>query len=108
MRRRSREEWAAIVAEFARSGESVAKFAARRRLRLSSLKWWCWRLRGASAAAAEASSEVRLVPVEVVGLAAHGGARPIELTVVGVEMRVDVGTDVTYVAALVGELRSRC
>ena len=108
MRRRSREEWAGIVAAFEQSRVSLAEFAARRRLRLSSLKWWCWRLRGTSAPVAETGGDVRLIPVEVVGLAARGAASRIELAVAGVEMRVEIGTDVTYVAALVDALRSRC
>jgi hypothetical protein len=108
MRRRSRAEWAEIVAEYRGSGESVEKFAAKRGLRVSSLKWWCWRVRGASTPRrSEARDEVRLVPVEVVGLAARA-CGPVMLAIADVEMRVDVGTDVAYVGALVRELRARC
>jgi len=108
MRRRTREEWTAILAELRRSGESVEKFAARRRIQLSSLKWWCWRLRAASATPrTKARDEVRLLPVDVVGLAARTHA-PVVLAIADVEMRVEVGTDVAYVGALVREIRSRC
>jgi transposase-like protein len=105
MRRKSRAEWAAIVTEFLRSGESVAKFTRRLGLRPSSLKWWCWRLR--DAAPAEPREEVRLVPVDVVGLGARR-AGEIVVAIGDVEVRAEIGTDVTYVGALVRELRSRC
>jgi hypothetical protein len=106
--RKSREQWVAVVAAFEQSGESIAKFCARRRIRLGTLKWWRWRLRDARAASALVrSADVRLVPVDVIGLAAQ---RPNGVTIAlsDLEVRVEVGTDVTYVGALVGELRSRC
>lgn len=109
--RKNREQWVAIVAAFDQSGESLRKFCAKRRIRLASLKWWRWRLRDSDAAAAlvrkRKSDEVRLVPVDVIGLAA---SRPTGVTIAlsDVEVRVEVGTDVAYVGALVGELRSRC
>ena len=107
--RKNREQWVAIVAAFDQSGDSLRTFCAKRRIRLASLKWWRWRLRDAHAAAAlvRKSDEVRLVPVDVIGLAA---SRRTGVTIVlsDLEVRVEVGTDVTYVGALVGELRSRC
>ena len=107
--RKNREQWVAIVAAFEQSGESLRKFCARRRIRLASLKWWRWRLRDARTASAlvRKSDEVRLVPVDVIGLAA---SRPTGVTIAlsDVEVRVEVGTDVAYVGALVGALRSRC
>jgi hypothetical protein len=97
-----------IVSEFRESGESIARFAARRRLRVSSLKWWCWRLRETSATPrVEARDEVRLVPVGVVGLSART-ASPLVISITDVEVRIEVGTDVASVGALVRELRSRC
>ncbi len=36
------------------------------------------------------------------------GATAVVITVSNVEVRVEVGTDVAYVGALVGELRARC
>lgn len=43
--RRSRSEWAALVAEFEGSGESLEQFAIRRDLNANTLKWWRSRLR---------------------------------------------------------------
>lgn len=107
--RKNREQWVAVVAAFEKSGESLEKFCAKRRIRIASLKWWRWRLRDARAAVTTlvTSKDVRLVPVEVIGLAA---SRPTGVTIAlaDVEVRVEVGTDVAYVGALVGELRSRC
>jgi len=105
--RKNREQWVAVVGAFEQSGESLAKFCKKRRIRVASLKWWRWRLRDARAAKALAKDEVRLVPVDVIGLAA---SRPSGVTIAlaDVEVRIAVGTDVTYVGALVGELRSRC
>jgi hypothetical protein len=107
MRRRSRAQWASIVAEFRDSGESIAAFAAKRRLRVSSLKWWCWRVRDTNTTRPEGGDEVRLVPVDVVGLAARA-RQPVVVAIGDVEVRVEVGTDAAYVGALVRELRSRC
>jgi hypothetical protein len=106
--RKSREQWVAVVAAFEQSGDSIAKFCARRRIPPASLKWWRWRLRDARAKSALVrSDDVRLVPVDIIGLAA---SRPNGVTIAlsDLEVRVEVGTDVAYVGALVGELRSRC
>jgi hypothetical protein len=53
---------------------------------------------------------VRLLPITVAPsmAAAAGGGVPIVVSVSGVEVRVDVGTEVAYVADLVGALRARC
>jgi len=109
-KRRDSGRWAAIVATYEKSGKSVPAFCAERRLKVSTFKWWRWRLRSAPVAAARTPSEVRLIPVDVVGLAAARGTEPtsIEICVSNVSVRVEVGTDATYVAALVAELRSRC
>ena len=48
---------------------------------------------------------VRLLPVDVVGGA---GASSVTIAVGGAELRVEVGTDVANVGALVSALRSRC
>jgi transposase len=38
--RRSSAEWADLVAEWARSGESAQRFALRRRVNVQTLRWW--------------------------------------------------------------------
>lgn len=52
---------------------------------------------------------MRLIPVDVVGLAARANSRaPVEIAFADVAVRVEAGTDAAYVASLVAELRSRC
>jgi hypothetical protein len=48
------------------------------------------------------------VPVDVIGLLASAPAGAVKIALGDLEMRVEVGTDVAYVAALVGALRPRC
>ena len=60
-KRRSAEEWSRHVAAWRRSGETAAKYAERKGLSLSSLRWWSWRL-GRDHGRNES---VELVPVEV-------------------------------------------
>ncbi len=43
--RRSREGWKLRVAEYRRSGLSVAEFARRRGLKVGTLRWWSSQLR---------------------------------------------------------------
>lgn len=45
MVRRTRRQWAELVAEFRRSGQGPATFAARRGLNVNTLNWWRSRLR---------------------------------------------------------------
>jgi hypothetical protein len=111
--RRSGEQWRALVAAFEQSNQSVERFCAKQDIRPGTFRWWRWRLRsggdGAVSTAARGNDEVRLVPVSVVGLAA-GSVRSaaVEITFADVCVRVEPGTDATYVAALVAELRSKC
>jgi hypothetical protein len=117
--RRSREDWREILAELERSGEPVVAFCEKRGIRVGLLKWWRWQLRRGSKSAkkartgkrrkivAKAAKDVRLVPVTVLGV---GTRREETLTVVisDLQVRVEIGTDVAYVGALVRELRSGC
>jgi hypothetical protein len=105
--RRTREEWSGLVDELEASGESVHRFCAKHRLRVASLKWWRWRLRSERRSAALAKPGVRLLPVDVVDLAPVHPTRLV-VAISGVELRVEVGTDVEYVGALVSALRARC
>ena len=103
--RRSRAEWLEIIAAFRESGETAARFAARRGLKVSTLQWWTWRL----------AAEVRLVPVDVrradvVAVAAPESASRdiVELVIGDAHLRFVAGTDARYVAQLVAALRDRC
>ena len=105
--RRTREEWAALVAEFETSDESLARFCARHRLAVTTFKWWRWGLRNQRPARAMARSDVRILPVDVVGVAARMPTSVV-VAISDIEVRVEVGTDIAYVGALVGALRPRC
>lgn len=43
-RRRSREEWRSLIAEWSRSGEGIESFCRRRGVRAGTFNWWRWRL----------------------------------------------------------------
>jgi hypothetical protein len=105
--RRTREAWSGLVDEFEASGESMQRFCAKHRVQVGRLKWWRWRLRSERSSTGPAKPVVRLLPVDVVEVAPHP---PTSLVVAisGVELRVEVGTDVGYVGALVSALCSRC
>ncbi len=105
-KRRTHEDWAGLIAELEASGQSPARFCGRRGISVARLKWWRWRLRSEGRARASSTAAmVRLLPVDVVGGA---GASSVTIAVGGAELRVEVGTDVAYVGALVSALRSRC
>jgi hypothetical protein len=110
MVRRSRAQWLEVLAKFEASGESLAKFCTKARIRERTLGWWRWRLRDEPRARSARDNNVRLVAVEVsptsTATTARGGA--LRLVVSGVEIHLEVGTDIEYVGALVGVLRSRC
>ncbi len=108
--RKSRDEWAAIVRAFERSGQSHAEFCTKRGLEVRSFRGWLYRLRKAEGAA----PEVALVPVEVTAgpMSSMVTGAPVAVNLVvavsDLEVRVRVGTDIEYVARLVSELRARC
>jgi hypothetical protein len=106
--RRTREEWSGLVDELEASGASVQRFCAKRRIRVASLKWWRWRLRSDRSSAALARPGVRLLPVDVIDVAPLARPTTLVVAISGSELRVEVGTDVEYVGALVSALRSRC
>ena len=82
-----------MIAAFEQSGERLDRFCAQRRIPPATLRWWRWHLRDARPAPSrKAPEEVRLVPVEVVGLSAGmPGARSVVITVSNVDVRVEVG-----------------
>ena len=98
--RRGRAFWDRLFEEVER-GENVASLARRHRVKLSTLKWWCWRLR------TESAGDQRLLPVVVRAAAPRFDEVPVQVVIGDIGVRVAVGTDVSYVAALVGALR-RC
>jgi len=103
MRRRKREFWTKLVDKYeATSGETHGEFAARHGVERATFERWLYLLRGERSELA-AKSRVRLLPVQV---AASRGDQHIFVEVGGgLGVRVAVGTDPGYVAALVTALR---
>jgi hypothetical protein len=102
--RKSRGDWSTIIKAFERSGESHEEFCSARGLNVGSFRGWLYKLRAARAT----SSDITLLPVEVATPVAPLAPSTIVVGVADIEVRVAIGADVGYVAALVAELRSRC
>lgn len=100
-RRRSTEEWTEILEEFEQSRLGFSAFARSYGVGENSLRRWHARLWVERAP----SPEIALVPVDVVGTPRDD--RALVVVVGSVEVRVPVGADVAYVAALAREL-GRC
>jgi len=107
MSKPDKPQWIRIAEQFEQSGLTQREFAQQHELRLSTLQSWIYRRR--RQVAALAAPPVRLLPVEVATLRAPPVASMELLTVGGVRVRFQVGTDVDYVAQLVGVLgRASC
>ena len=101
--RHPRSFWKRLVSETERSG-SIGPVALRHRVRPRTVMWWRWRLRH------EPQSGVatpQLLPVVVEGPSGAALHR-VEIAVGDVRLRVETGTDVAYVEALVGALGAGC
>jgi hypothetical protein len=107
--RKSPKQWSALLDELSGSGESVESFCRRRGIRRSTLYWWRWKL-GASRRSSGTDTAIRLLPVSISAgsLSELHDSRGIAIHIAGVQVHVETGTDVAYVAALVEALRSRC
>jgi transposase-like protein len=105
--RRTREQWAALVATFERTGLSVERFCAPRGIAPPTLRWWRWQLRDTGEGRRRAHNDtVRLLSVDVADeRRAARSTSHVSIVLSDVEVRVDVGADVEYVAALVARLR---
>jgi transposase-like protein len=104
--RRSRAFWKRLVAEVAR-GSTVARTAERHGVRPKTLAWWRWTLRREDTTATNA----QLLPVVFSAGPGPGSSTAIEaiaIEVNDVSFRVPVGSDVSYVAALVAAVRATC
>lgn len=66
------------------------------------LQWWSWKL-----GREQTVERAQFLPV-VVGEPATPIATAVELETSGVRIRVELGTDVRYVAALVAAIRGAC
>lgn len=105
--RKSCAQWSEVLARFGASGEPMARFCARHRLSPRTLAWWRWRFRD-ERADGRTRGEVRLVAVDVPAAPAAETFGAIRIGLGALDVRVEVGTDEAYVAALVDALRSRC
>ncbi len=104
-KRHTREFWARLVSEVDRVG-SIEAVARRHGVRPRTLIWWRWRL---GQGPRRPRRKARLLPV-VVREAPAVFERPVlvEVAIRDVALRLETGTDVQYVASLVGALRSSC
>jgi transposase-like protein len=103
MRRRGREFWMKVVGDYeATSGETHAEFAARHGVEKATFQRWLYLLRDERGAAG-VGTKVRLLPVQVA--VEHGEQQVLVDLGGGLGLRVAVGTDPGYVAALVTALR---
>lgn len=109
MVRRSRAQWLKVLAKFEASGGSAAVFCAKKQISPRTFAWWRWQLRGERREAL-ARENVRLIAVDVAAPIVESRATEtsVRIALAGIDLHVTVGTDVGYVGALVGELRSRC
>ena len=109
--RRTREQWAALIGAFEQSSQSVAAFCVAKRIAVTTFRWWRWQLRETAPSRRRPRSRVQLVPVSVRHEVVREDVdvpRAIAIGVSGIELRVEVGTDVGYVTALVASLRAQC
>ena len=100
--RHSRDWWAKTVGRWRRSGLVAAEFAAREDLSVTSLRWWSSALRRDTRAL---HGSVAIEPIEIAVGGATGNA--VEVAIGGAVVRCPIGTDVSYVAALVRALGER-
>lgn len=109
MVRRSRAEWLEVLAKFEASGESLAKFCAKKQISPKTLSWWRWQLRD-ERRDAPARESIRLIAVDVPTptVTVREPEAAVRIALAGFDVHVAVGTDVMYVGALVSALRSGC
>ena len=67
------------------------------------LQWWTWKLRREAGAI-----RAEFLPVVVAEQAPAALGAALELETHGVRLRVEVGSDVAYVAALLAAIRAAC
>lgn len=106
MARHARSFWEQRVAEVER-GAPLEAVARRHGVNAKTLQWWRFELRRQSREAAPAPVPT-LLPVVVRGGPDSTRGGQVEIALGRAVMRVPVGTDVEYVAALVGAVARQC
>ena len=84
-------------------GAKVGEVARRLGVRPRTLQWWCWKLRREPSA-----KPAGFLPVVVAERAPGASTAMLELEANDVRIRVELGADVQYVAALVAAIRAAC
>ncbi len=87
-------------------GAKVGEVARRLGVRGGTLSWWRWKLRQEGRTPRRAR-RAAFLPV-VVAEATLAAPAVVELEANGVTLRVELGTDIRYVAALVAAIRTTC
>jgi transposase-like protein len=109
-RRRPRSFWEKLVAEADRVG-SIERVARRHGVTAKRLTWWRWWLRRDARAKAKPRAKAKAKAPRLLPVVIEAGAVPsgsvIEIAVGDLRVRVEPGTELGYVAALVEALR-RC
>lgn len=103
--RHDRRFWERACREVER-GAKVGAVARRLGVRAGTLSWWRWRLRREEPAPRR-RRRAEFLPV-VVAEPAVVAPCAVEVEASGVRLRVEIGTDVRYVAALVAAIRTTC
>jgi hypothetical protein len=106
--RQSRAWWTETVTRWQRSGLTARSFAQRERIAVSTLRWWSAKL-SRDTRAKHGSTAIAPIEITVPSVATESrtGSRTIEIATGSVVIRVEVGTDVAYVAALVQACEGR-
>jgi transposase-like protein len=100
--RHDREFWERACGEVLR-GAKVGDVAPRLGVRPRTLQWWSWKLRRESTARSP-----EFLPIVISEHAPAISTAAMELETSGVRIRVELGTDVQYVAKLVAAIRAAC
>jgi len=103
--RHDRGFWERACGEVER-GATVSEVARRLGVRAGTLSWWRWNLRRQEPEPRR-KKRTAFLPV-VVAEPTHPTATAVEVEASGVRLRVEVGTDIRYVAALVAAIRAPC
>ena len=106
--KRSREDWAELVARWKRSGASVEAFAEPLGIRPKTLRWWAWRLearRGPSKSSRV--DKVRMLPVTVRAPVIEGRMpQVIEVEIGNAIVRFPAATDAQTIGDIMLEIKA--
>jgi hypothetical protein len=101
--RRTRAWWQATVARWRRSGATAETFAKGAGVKAGTLRWWSYEL-ARDTRAKHGSTAIVPIEIAVPSAPATPPSRLIEIVAGGALVRVETGTDVAYIAALVRAL----